>query len=251
VNEPNITVDPDVGTALAHVPGRTNPIGTWVSQGGQLWMFGGGAATAMQINWEKSDRIRRVRESDGELVPGGSCTTCSAGAARSRRRESPGAEAAASHQPRYRHARLLGLPDYLFEKSPATDDFATYAPNRSNQSDFYQGAHPAEGLTKPNEVTEDVDPAPDIVRLESVVDTVYESVGGQLGSTRPVMTVWHGGTNGQRQIFSGFQLWYWRRSSRSRSWTGSCSRPGAFLARTCLADQLSVRSKPPSPSRPV
>jgi len=59
-----------------------------------------------------------------------------------------------------------------------------------------------------------MDPAPDIVRLESVIDTVYESVGGGLGSMRPVMTVWHGGTNGQRQIFSGFQLWYWRRESQ-------------------------------------
>jgi hypothetical protein len=25
------------------------------------------------------------------------------------------------------------------------------------------------------------------------------------------MTVWHGGTDGRIQVFSGFQLWYWRR----------------------------------------
>ena len=101
---------------------------------------------------------------------------------------------------------------FCFEKSAATDPFAIYAPNRTNTSDFYQGAHLGEGLTKANEITEDVDPSPSVVQLESVVDTVYESVGGQLGSTRPVMTVWHGGRNGQLQIFSGFQLWYWRRA---------------------------------------
>ena len=28
------------------------------------------------------------------------------------------------------------------------------------------------------------------------------------------MTVYHGGTRGQVQIFSGFQLWYWRRESQ-------------------------------------
>jgi hypothetical protein len=44
-----------------------------------------------------------------------------------------------------------------------------------------------------------------------VLDTLYESVGGQLGSDKPVMTIWHGGTTGQRQVFSGFALWYWRR----------------------------------------
>src|SRR5207344_1323810 len=71
VNEPNITVDPMSELRWLTYPGRTNPIGTWVSQGGQLWMFGGGAATAMQINWEKAGTPSDVfANSDGELVPG-------------------------------------------------------------------------------------------------------------------------------------------------------------------------------------
>jgi len=28
---------------------------------------------------------------------------------------------------------------------------------------------------------------------------------------RPIMTLWHGGGFGERQVFTGFQLWYWRR----------------------------------------
>jgi hypothetical protein len=216
VNEPNITVDPMSELRWLTYPGRTNPIGTWVSQGGQLWMFGGGAATAMQINWEKSGTASDVfANSDGELVPGRFMYDVFGW--RSEIQAKGIAQAEKPGHPINRGPGTLdysSLPDYLFEKSPATDPFATYAPNRTNQSDFYQGAHPAEGLTKPNEVTQDVDPSRDIVQMESVVDTVYESVGGQLGSTRPVMTVWHGGTNGQRQIFSGFQLWYWRREQQ-------------------------------------
>src|SRR5262249_19815659 len=106
------------------------------------------------------------------------------------------------------------LPDYLFEKSPDTDPINVFAPNRLSQSDFYQTAKGGEGLTKPNDVAEDADPDPATVRMASVLDTVYESVGGQLGQPRPVMTIWHGGRNHQRQVFSGFQLWYWRREQQ-------------------------------------
>src|SRR5205814_8374255 len=88
------------------------------------------------------------------------------------------------------------------------------APFRGGQADFYQTAAVGEGLTLPNEVVEDRDPSPGVVRQESVLDTVYESVGGQLGSDKPIMTVWHGGTTGDRQVFTGFQLWYWRRDEQ-------------------------------------
>ena len=86
-----------------------------------------------------------------------------------------------------------------------------YGPNRIGTSDFFQSSQPGEGLTQANEVTEDQDPDPRVTRQASVLDTVYESVGGTLGSGRPVMTLWHGGTQGQQQVFSGFELWYWQR----------------------------------------
>ncbi len=213
VNEPSITVDPMSELRWLTYPGRTNPLGTWVAQGGQLWLFGGGAATAMQINWEKPGTAADVfSNSDGELVPGRFMYDVFGW--RSEIQAKTIAQAQKPPHPINRGGSALdysSLPDYLFEKSPDTDPFATYAPNRTNQSDFYQTAHAGEGITKPNEVTEDRDFAPDVIRMEAVLDTVYESVGGQLGSQRPIMTVWHGGRNGQVHVFSGFQLWYWRR----------------------------------------
>ena len=213
VNEPNLSVDPMSMLRWLTYPGRTNPIGTWVSQGGQLWMFGGGAATALQVNSEKAGTPGDVFSSaDGELVPGRFMYDVFGW-----RSEIQVKSIVQAQKPPHAINRgsgtldYSGLPDYLLEKSPASDPFATYAPNRTNQSDFYQGAHLAEGITKANDVTEDVDPSPGVVQLASVVDTVYESVGGQLGASRPVMTVWHGGRDGKLQIFSGFQLWYWRR----------------------------------------
>src|SRR6185295_3925588 len=92
------------------------------------------------------------------------------------------------------------LPDYLFQKTQDTDPLSVYAPYQRSISDFYRGSHVGEGLTKPNEIVEDRGPSPDGPQLESVLDTLYESVGGQLGSDKPVMTIWHGGTTGQRQV---------------------------------------------------
>lgn len=216
VNEPNLTLDPMSQLRWLTYPGRTNPLGTWLSQGGQLWMFGGGTATAMQINWEKAGTPADVYSStDGELVPGRFMHDVFGW-----RSEITAKSFAQATKPPHPIARLphgldySGLPDYLFEKGPATDPIAQFAPNRTSPSDFYQTAHVGEGISKANEVLEDRDPDPNAIRRESVVDTVYESVGGQLGSQRPVMTVWHGGRSGQVQVFSGFQLWYWRREQQ-------------------------------------
>ena len=199
VNEPSLTLDPMSQLRWLTYPGRTNPLGIWVSQGGQLWMFGGGTATAMQLNWEKAGTPTDVySSSDGELVPGRFMYDVfgwrSEITAKSFAQAQKPSHAIARHTPGLDYS---GLPDYLFEKSPATDPIAQFAPNRTSQSDFYQTAHVGEGVSKSNEVLEDRDPDPNVVRRESVVDTVYESVGGQLGSQRPVMTVWHGGQNGR------------------------------------------------------
>jgi hypothetical protein len=216
VNEPTLTLDPMSQLRWLTFPGRSNPIGTWVSQGGQLWMFGGGTATALQLNWEKAGTPADVYSNlHGELVPGRFMYDVFGWQSEITARTM--AQAQMPEHPIARHAGGLdysSLPRYLWEKSPATDPIATYAPNRGSQSDFYQTAHIVEGLTRPNEVLEDRDPDPAVLRRESVVDTVYESVGGVLGSQRPVMTVWHGGSAGQIQVFSGFQLWYWRRESQ-------------------------------------
>jgi hypothetical protein len=216
VNEPTITLDPMSQLRWLTIPGRTNPIGTWVGQGGQLWMFGGGAATALQINWDKAGTAADVfSNADGELVPGRFMYDVFAWRSEIQAKSVAQAQKPSHPIGRGEHAfDYSSLPDYLFEKSPATDPIATFAPNRLNQSDFYQTAHVGEGLTKPNEIEEDADPAPDVVQMEAVLDTVFETVGGQLGSQRPLMTFWHGGRDGQIHVFSGFQLWFWRREQQ-------------------------------------
>src|SRR5262249_46795539 len=197
------------------LPGRTNPLGTWVSQGGQLWMFGGGIASALQRNFEKAGTPGDVYSSaDGELGPGRFMYDVFGW--RSEITTRSYAQAMKPGHPISRSADSLDysvLPDYLFEKSPDTDPIAVFAPNRLSQADFYQGSMVGEGLTKPNEVVENGSLDPDVIDLHSVVDTLYESVGGQLGG-RPVMTMFHSARTGGRQVFSGFQLWYWRREQQ-------------------------------------
>lgn len=215
VNDITSTQDPMSELRFISSPSRSNPLGTYVQQGGQLWFFGGGTASALQRNWEKAGTAADVyANADGELVPGRLMYDVFGW-----RSEITAKSIVQATKPTHeisRNGRLPStaeLPDYLFEKSPDTDPIEIYAPNRVGSSDFYQGGHIAEGLTKPNELLADTDPDPGIIRNESVLDTLYESVGGQLGSARPLMTVMHA-PNGAYHVFSGFQLWFWRREQQ-------------------------------------
>jgi hypothetical protein len=213
INDPFLTADPMSELRWITLPGRSNPLGTWISQGGEIWMFGGGVASALQRNYEKSGSAADVYSAtDGELGPGrfmydvfGWHTEISSKSFV--QAQKPGHSISRSAD----SLDYALLPDYLFEKSADTDPLSVYAPYHRSYSDFYQGAMVGEGLTKPNDILEDADPDPTVIRQVSVLDTIYESVGGQMGAPRPVMTLYHGGRTGQRQVFSGFQLWYWRR----------------------------------------
>ena len=215
VNEVSVALDPMSELRYLSSPGRSNPLGTWVQQGGQLWMFGGGTASALQRNWEKAGTLSDVYSSaDGELIPGRLMVDVFGWQSEITARSVAQASKPA-HPMRYpsRLPDVSSLPDYLFEKSVDTDPIAVYGPNRLSQSDFYQTAHVGEGLSKANELTRDMDPDPNVVRMESVLDTLYETVGGQIGAGKPIMTVMHA-SNGKKQVFSGFQLWYWRREQQ-------------------------------------
>jgi len=214
INEPYLTADPMSELRWLTLPGRSNPIGTWVSQGGEIWMFGGGVASALQRNYEKPGTALDVYSSaDGELGPGRFMYDVFGW-----RSEISSKSYAQAQKPNHSISRSADsldyslLPDYLFEKTEDTDPIAVYAPTRDrlNHAAFYQQAMVGEGITKPNEVTIDIDPDPHVVHQASLVDTIYESVGGQMGAPRPVMTLYRS-PSGQKQIFSGFQLWYWRR----------------------------------------
>jgi hypothetical protein len=207
INDPFLTQDPMSELRWLTLPGRSNPIGTWISQGGEIWMFGGGVASALQRNFEKSGTASDVYSSaDGELGPGRFMYDVFGW--RSEISSKSYAQAQKPGHPISRAADSLDysqLPDYLFEKSPDTDPMNQFAPNRTSQADFYQTSMVGEGITKSNEVN--------VVGQATVLDTIYESVGGQMGAPRPVMTLYHP-PSGQRQVFSGFQLWYWRRDEQ-------------------------------------
>ena len=91
-------------------------------------------------------------------------------------------------------------------KSPDTDPLP---PLRG--SDFYLIGYPAEHLSQPDAVIEDTDPDPARDRPASALDTLYVTAGGAAGSNWPVMTLYHG-TESTPFVFSGFPLWYFRRS---------------------------------------
>jgi len=101
------------------------------------------------------------------------------------------------------------LPEYLFEKSPATDPISVYAPNRTNQSDYFRSTFTAEALSKSNSVSEQLPGEPEGT-VSSPLDTLYYTVGGSLGSDRVLMTVYRGAEDAPL-VFSGFPLWYFRR----------------------------------------
>ncbi|MCC6650064.1 MAG: hypothetical protein IT348_02825 [Candidatus Eisenbacteria bacterium] len=192
--------------------GVSNVLAIWVRQGGKLWLSGGGAAGSLQREWEKAGSSPTIfSAADGELTAGrfmhdithwrSEITTGTSGQAR-RLTDSPRAWPGAPSFAR--------LPDRLLEKSQATDPISQFIPTRTSISDFYQVAYAAEAITKSNVVSEDADPDPDLVRDEPVLDTLYVTVGGSMGSNRPVMTLYHG-TEYPPMVFSGFPLWYFRR----------------------------------------
>lgn len=196
-------------------PGFSNPVATWVKQGGRLWMFGGGAAYCMQHEFEKPNSNPSVfAAADSELVGGRflfdiahwqSEVTIGVSAQGQKPATPPGAWPG--------HPDYSKLPDILFQKYPDTDPIAVYAPNRTNQSDYFQSSYAVEGISKPNVIVEDIDPAPGVVKPQSVLDTLYVSAGGIIGLGKPTMTYYHG-TRHAPVVYSGFPLWYFQRAQQ-------------------------------------
>lgn len=199
---------------LHHVsyPGRSNPLTVWVKQGGKAWLMGGGIATCMQREWEKYGTSSLVFSyADSELVQGRFMydlahwrSEITIGLGRQAGRSTAG------------QRPWPGMPDYgalpvlLSEKTAATDPITTYAPNRTNQSEYYQTVFTGEVLTRANTIVEDVDPGVG-ENLQPALDTLYATNGGAVGSGKPLMTLYHGGEHAPL-VFSGFPLWYFRRS---------------------------------------
>jgi hypothetical protein len=77
--------------------------------------------------------------------------------------------------------------------------------------DWFRTDYRAEYITQLTYVREDYDDDPDIVNEFSTLDTLYLTQGHVAPLNSPVMTYYHGREN-QPLVFSGFNLWYWRRS---------------------------------------
>ena len=81
---------------------------------------------------------------------------------------------------------------------------------------FYVTNFELEYLSRPNEVVDDIDPSPLAFDLQSTLDTLYKATGGSLvppglNPVDVVMTRYHP-TSGESLIFTGFNIWSFRRS---------------------------------------
>ena len=197
-------------------PGQPSTISTYLKQGGEVWLMGGGAAFATLTPWNKRGSDPGIFSfTDGELVPGRfmydfakwqSEVQLRPATQAQRRGVIPGGLTAISRG-------WSGAPDYsklpatLTARSLATDPVP---PLRQNDSFYYIRNYTAEYLTRGNFIREDVDTLADVVLEQSTLDTLYTTAGGTAQIGRPNMTFYHGPST-PRLVFSGFALWFFQR----------------------------------------
>jgi len=201
--------------------GALSSLAAYVRQGGKVWLCGGGAALATLIDWNKPGTPPNEYtnlEPNPELRPGRFMYDFAhwrvgirmnrAGSAgkftRPGRHWPPNPPLPTPPLP----PNYGLLPDALLPKSAATDP---PPPFRSNDPNWLRVDYMAEYIDAPTFIREDYDDDPEKVREYSTLDTLYLTVGGVAGPSKPVMTYYHGREN-QPMVFSGFNIWYWQRS---------------------------------------
>jgi hypothetical protein len=208
LSDPQVQYQPMPELRFWNTPGNSSPLSTWLLQGGRLWLTGGGAALASLRAYDAARSPNNVFSAAlGELSQGrlmydsahwrSEITVLkSARAVRSLRAVGgwPGA-------PDYTQ-----LPPELDEKTAETDPLP---PLRANA--VYLSNYAAEHLTKAEHIVELDNPDPNVGHAFSVLDTLYETQGGDSGSGWPVMTLYHGSEN-NTFVFSGFPPWYFQRA---------------------------------------
>jgi hypothetical protein len=206
-------------------PGKLTALDGYVQLGGQVWLAGGGAAYASLINFDSrannAGQITVFDVSHGELGPGrilydAAHLRSAIGVTRSSLAyaRSPAAVGGWSgHGP----DGTLGAPDY--SRAPATmrrRDASTdpIPPTRlPTQTSLYYATSFAAGFVMDlNGITEDFDPDPNVERIESALDTVYDVTGIVLPiPAAPVMTYYHGRDNAPF-VYTGFEPWDFTRA---------------------------------------
>lgn len=213
----------DDRTALRYMnaPLRFNSITAYAKLGGKLWLVGAGAGFASMMPWNSTLNDQPVitfSNARGELVAGRMMYDLAGW--RSTFRSTSEAAIVRRYGGRYEgrpsddapYTRFASeLPARLEFKTSATDPLPPY---RGLGDLFYASTVQVEYLLEPNLVTEDIDPSPDVVQVGSILDTLYEATGIPSAGSNPhnvTMTYAHGASYPQGIVFSGFDLWTFKR----------------------------------------
>ena len=235
-SSPSDRSTPITALRLVNSPGRPVILSTYMTQGygtdgGFVWLCGGGAAFAALIAWNKpntSPLDYDSREPNPELRPGRMMYDFVHW--REGVQMLPGRECAEVRHHALRSGNQPSRPPLAAQ--PAAADAArprrtircfrrTWIPRtrrpiqrrRSANADSFwlRGNYNAEYINRPTFIREDYNDDPDGVSEYSTLDTLYIVRGGTALVNSPVMTYYHGREN-QPMVFSGFNFWYWRRT---------------------------------------
>ena len=221
-------------TALRYMtsPGNANSIAAYVSQGGQLWLTGGGIAYASLSFYNKSTNDPPGGYGAGktfttlppysELVPGRMMFDLAHWQSEIKVAGPPNLvisrtlarydsfPANVPTAPYNYAATYAHMPIQMRLKSPATDPL----PPLRSSSDFYSAsALDIEYLSQPNWIQEDLDPSPLTENLQSTLDTVFSASQISLvqNNFNVCMTIYHGLDTIKPIIFTGFSFWRYTR----------------------------------------
>ncbi|NOT35499.1 MAG: hypothetical protein HOP12_15240 [Candidatus Eisenbacteria bacterium] len=223
---PTDTRFPTTSLRFMSSPGQASTLSIYARQGGQVWLFGGGAATAIMNPWNRGPAETytdpETNGNEGELMPGrfmfdfvhwrNGLLLTTAGGARQVVDEFNGTSASRG---------WAGAPDYsrtpfLLQARRVAEPTDAPPPLRFGDADWYQTFYFTELIHVPTFIREDVNGALPGGE-ESTLDTLYYATGGASGFRRPVMTYYHGldfpafGQSRAKIVFSGFPLWYFSR----------------------------------------
>lgn len=229
--QPTDRTTPITALRFMSSPGMENTLATYVAQGGQVWLCGGGAAFATLRPWNKvGTSPLNYTARDGELGPGrmmydfvhwqeGIEMLSSLRARKFGSFPWPPGGSEDTHPTPNRGWPLNpkpptppAPPDYsllpatLLTKTPASDPPPGWRP----PFDSF-GRYPAEYIFLPTFIREDYDDHPDVVAEYSTLDTVYMTFGPPARLNTPCMTYYHGRESAPI-VFSGFNFWVWQRS---------------------------------------
>jgi hypothetical protein len=261
---PTSSTNPVASLRRSSSPSQNSTLATYLNQGGNMWLFGGGAAAATLLPW-KVGISDGYTAAGGDLVPGRfmydfthwraavmvrpasfavfntpSLRPPYPNAAPGRGYEGHGIHHDLS-MPNY--AQLLNDVPFL---SPRTCSSDPPSPLRDCGSFYLVSYYTGELMGSaqaplPNPIVEDADPS-GAVRMESTLDTLYFCLGGTAPYGRPIMTYYHGFESPQ-EVFSGFPLWHFQRA-QARALAAFVLRDIFRIAPQGPASSVSAASRP-------